>query len=288
MVFSLSQWITGKISNWLNYETEGSPYTPSLTNFDRLCSEIQPGDVILLEGRSRVSGIIKLLTQSAWTHSALYIGNYDQLRTAGIAPDSLAHFADAPYTDLILEALIGEGTIVTPLSKYRKEHLRICRPRTITDNDCIRVIKHTLGKIGYQYNIRQLFDLARFLLPYNLIPRRWRSSLFHFYAGELTQTICSSMLAEAFISINYPVLPIVAQTKNGLRFYKRNIKLATPKDFDYSPYFEIIKFPFIALDKVAAYRELPWDENGYVCNEQGDCFIPDTNSETLPTDARGE
>ncbi len=279
-MFSLGHWINTQLTGWLTREPAIAQNTPSLTNFERLCDEIRPGDIILIEGRSHASNIIKQITQSPWTHSALYLGNYYQLDVAGIAPDSLAHYASTPHTELIIEALLGQGTIVTPLSKYQKEHMRICRPRSLTIHDRNQVIKNVLTKLGLQYDVRQLFDLARFLLPYSLIPRRWRSSLFQYHAGESTHTICSSMLAEAFMAVRYPILPVVEQTDEGLRFYKRNLKLFTPKDFDYSPYFDIIKYPFVGLDEVAAYRSLPWDEDGYVCNEQGDCTIPIANADS--------
>lgn len=32
---------------------------------------IRPGDVLLVEGNSRISGAIKYLTQSTWSHAAL-------------------------------------------------------------------------------------------------------------------------------------------------------------------------------------------------------------------------
>lgn len=273
-MLSMGKWMTQRLTSWLNKEPAVDPSVPSLTNYERLCDEIRPGDVLLIEGRSRASNIIKKLTQSTWTHSALYIGNYYQLNNAGIAPHSLVSFARTPHTNLIIEAVLGQGTVVTPLSKYRQAHIRLCRPRSLTLSDRNAVIKHALGKLGYRYDIRHLFDLARFLLPYSLIPRRWLSSLFEFKPGKPTQTICSSMLAEAFMSVHYPVLPIISHTDDGIRFYKRNIKLFTPKDFDYSPYFDIIKYPFVGLDELATYRSLPWDQEGLICNDAGDCVVP--------------
>lgn len=287
-MFSLGKWATRRFTEWLTLEPDLAKNTPSLTNYERLCDEIRPGDIILMEGRSRVSNIIKQITQSAWTHSILYLGNYHQLDVAGIAPSALSHYASTPHTDLVIEALLGQGTIVTPLSKYRKEHLRICRPRNLTISDRNKVIQHCLSKLGYQYDIRQLFDLTRFLLPYSFIPRRWRSSLFQYHAGPSAQTICSSMLAEGFMTVHYPILPVIQHTDEGLRFYKRNPKLFTPQDFDYSPYFDIIKYPVIGLDEVAAYRSLPWDKEGYVCNEQGDCVIPVIEPDDAPIAKQGD
>ena len=36
---------------------------------------LRPGDVLLVEGRSRLSLAIKYLTQSTWSHAALYVGD---------------------------------------------------------------------------------------------------------------------------------------------------------------------------------------------------------------------
>ena len=40
-----------------------------------LATALAPGDVLLVEGNTRVSGAIKYLTQSTWSHAALYIGD---------------------------------------------------------------------------------------------------------------------------------------------------------------------------------------------------------------------
>ena len=45
-----------------------------MCDFERMRYELRTGDVLLVEGRSRISGIIRYLTQSSWAHSALYIG----------------------------------------------------------------------------------------------------------------------------------------------------------------------------------------------------------------------
>jgi len=43
-----------------------------------LKQHLKPGDVVLVEGDQRVSQVIRYLTQSSWSHCALYIG--DELR----------------------------------------------------------------------------------------------------------------------------------------------------------------------------------------------------------------
>lgn len=128
-MFSVGKWTLQRLTRWLNYEPPLDPAVPSLTHYECLCDEVRPGDVLLIEGRSRASNIIKKLTQSNWTHSALYIGNYYQLKNAGIAPEALKTHARTPYTNLVIEAVLGQGTVVAPLSKYRLSHIRMCRPR---------------------------------------------------------------------------------------------------------------------------------------------------------------
>ena len=137
------------------------------------------------------------------------------------------------------------------------------------------MIHYTLGHLGHDYNVRQLLDLARFMFPYGILPRRWRSSLFEHNAGDSTRTVCSSMLAAAFSSVHFPILPVIQHTKDGhVRLLKLNFKLHTPRDFDYSPYFDIIKYPFFDHDDLTFYRRLPWDEEGVMCNSADDCYLP--------------
>ena len=59
------------IAGYLEKEVPGyEPFTPSDPEYLR--SVIEPGDVLLVEGNNRLSGIIKYLTQSTWSHAALY------------------------------------------------------------------------------------------------------------------------------------------------------------------------------------------------------------------------
>ena len=72
------------------------------------------------------------------------------------------------------------------------------------------------------------------------------------------------MIAEAFSSIDFPILPVVkSHEETGIELYVRNPRLFTPSDFDYSPYFEILKFPFISFVD-SPYRHLPWNRNGLI------------------------
>ena len=263
-----------RIVKWITYEGD-NPKVP-LSDFERLRYELRPGDVLLVEGRSNVSDIIKAITQSVWTHSSIYIGRLHDIDDQDVRK-RIQKFCDcAPDEQLIIESLLGTGTTVERLDKYRGEHLRICRPKGLTRNDAQRVVHYGVYQLGTDYNVRQLMDLARFLFPYWWIPKRWRSSLFEHNAGRPTKTVCSAMMAEAFASVQFPIRPVLHQDENGnLQMFRRNTKLITPSDFDYSPYFDVIKYPMLDLDDLAVYRRLPWDRSGVHCNDIGDCFVKD-------------
>src|SRR5687768_2222023 len=47
----------------------------STSDPDKLRAALRPGDVLLVEGSSRIAAVIKYLTTSTWSHAALYIGD---------------------------------------------------------------------------------------------------------------------------------------------------------------------------------------------------------------------
>ena len=282
MSTGFKEWLGRKISEWLAKEREPHPKSVPLYDFDRLCYEIRPGDVLLVEGRSRVSEVIKLITQSTWSHSALYIGRLYDVEDPALRQRVAECYHGDAGDQLVIEALLGIGAVVNPLKHYAYYNTRICRPKGLTRSDAQRVIVYAIRRLGTDYDIRQMLDLARFMFPYSIVPRRWRSSLFEHNAGAPTRTLCSSMLAEAFAAVQFPILPYISRQDDGsVRLYQRNPRLFTPRDFDYSPYFDIIKYPFLGIEDAAAYRRLPWDQQGILCNDENDCYrplLPDTVS----------
>ena len=261
------------LTNWLTKDPEHPSESVLLLNFDRLSYELRPGDVILVEGRSKVSEVIKMITQDPWTHAALYIGRLYEIEDAAVRKTVSRYINAEPDQQLIIETLLGEGTVVYPLEKYRHEHLRICRPNGLSPKDAQKVTNYAVDHLGTTYDVRQILDLGRFMLPYGIVPRRWRSSLFNHNAGDPTRTVCSTLVAQAFQSVRFPLLPLAEHTDHGkLHIYQRNPRLVTPRDFDYSPYFDIIKYPLFGPDDFAVYRHLPWGDKDIVCNGANDCF----------------
>lgn len=267
MNYSFFDWVIAKLSRWLLKEI--SPEKPYLCDFNQIYRHIQPGDVLLIEGRNRASRIIRHITQSPWTHAALYVGELNTIEHQ--RSRELVEQYDDQYNSekLLIESEIGLGTILSPLINYKDANIRILRPTGLTKADAQKVIGFAINSLGKKYDIRHLFDLARYLFPWGFFPRRWRSSLFQHNAQQPTEDICSSMIADAFQSVDYPILPLIEKNdKNKLEFIRRNTWLYTPSDFDYSPYFDVIKYPFFPLGIHGAYHNLPWKE-GVISNDEG-------------------
>ena len=265
--------IRRKLVNWLidNYK----PLNAGLSDFNRLQDEIEIGDVILVEGRSRVAEVIKVLSQSPWSHSAFNIGPITNIKTPEIRAFA-EKFVQPKDRDkhLILEALFDQGVVLKSIEKYRGEHLRICRPIGLYQEDAQKVMNSALKNLGKQYNTRQIFDLLRFLLPIAILPRRWLSTLFQYEEGSRTEEICSSMLVDSFNSVGFPVRPIIkVLPDNQIELIRRNPLLFTPSDFDYSPYFNIIKYPIYGGAGKGHYRDLNWNQEGKMANSDSEIFI---------------
>jgi hypothetical protein len=265
-------WIRTTIVNWLKHKRP-LPNTP-LSDFERIRHEVKACDVILVEGRSRVSEVIKLITQSSWSHATLYIGRLHDIEDPQLQEALGRYYHGIPDKQLIIESELGLGTVVRALTVYEQEHLRICRPRGLGFNDSQKVIAHAISRLGTSYDVRHVFDLARFLFPWFIMPRRWRSSLFSAHPGKSTQTVCSTMIAEAFGHIQFPILPLVKRIEGDrVQLFLRNPKLCTPSDFDYSPYFDIIKYPFLDFHHHADQRLLPWQGAARLSEEEQGLYM---------------
>jgi hypothetical protein len=219
-----------------------------------LSSALRKGDVLLIEGTSRVSDVIKHLTQSTWSHASLFIG------------DALGPPRAGEEARVLLEADINEGVRAVPLRMYSGLHTRICRPAGLSPEEIDAAIAHAVSRLGYTYDLKNLFDLARYLIRTPPVSNRWRRRILTFGSGDPTRAICSSLIAQAFQSVRYPILPeVVFEHSNDpacvdcyeemLRI--RHHSLFTPRDFDVSPYFQVIK---PTLEGGFDFHRLKWTE----------------------------
>lgn len=232
------------------------------SDFTRAKHELRIGDVILVEGKSRISKLIKKATKSPWTHAALYIGKIHDVDSEDIRSRILEHYPGAKHKHLIIESLLGQGTIISPLEDYKNDHIRICRPDGLNHYDAQKLISTAAEHLGQPYDTKHIFDLWRFCIGSFFIPKKSLSKLFKYEAGRKpAKDICSVMIARAFTSIKFPILPVFAQKDNQMSMIQRNPWLCTPSDFDYSPYFKIIKYPITPKSDQGFYQYYPWDES---------------------------
>ena len=264
----LGKWLFSKIGNHYTKDIDLDKKS-YLCDFGRISHEVIPGDVILVEGANRISRIIKRVSNSPWTHAALYIGRIHSIEDPIIRQLVRKHYHGSAGKQLVVETIVGKGTLIQPLNEYDNHHLRICRPTGLSHTDAQRVIAFAIKHVGHTYNTRHFFDLGRFVLRSHLLPRRWKSSLFKEDSAETTQDICSVMIAKAFTSIKFPILPLIRKDDHQhLEMIHRNPKLYTPSDFDYSPFFSIIKYPIFPLSGHGPYRDLPWHD-GLLSHDEG-------------------
>jgi hypothetical protein len=127
----------------------------------------------------------------------------------------------------------------------------------------------------------------RYLIPLP-IPQRWRRRMIAFGSGDPTKIICSALIAQAFGAVRYPILPKI--TRAGSRSARREIlhirdsSLYMPRDFDISPYFEIVK-PTIV--RGFDYLSLHWADKQKPLGEVAgamDPFQVGAGSQTLVSD----
>jgi hypothetical protein len=227
-------------------ESGYEPFTPS--EADALRAVLQPGDVLLVEGNNHISGVIKYLTQSTWSHAALYVGPIGDRET------------EAGEPLVLVEANIGHGVVAVPLSKYARYHTRICRPTGLTADDRARVCGYASERIGFDYDLKNIIDLLRYLFPLP-VPQRWRRRLMALGSGHPTRIICSALIAQAFETVRYPILPKVTRLESEAARQEileiRHSSLYAPRDFDISPYFEVVK-PTIV--KGFDYKSMSWTD----------------------------
>jgi len=221
----------------------------------QLSKTLKPGDVLLVDGTQNVSVAIKYLTQSTWSHAALYVGKSDLVTDAEGRHEAL------------IEVDLQNGCQIVPLSSYSKYNTRICRAHGLSPTHCLQVVQFMHDKIGIKYDLRNIFDLLRYLIPTPPVPVRWRRRMIALGSGDPSKAICSSLIAQAFQSVHYPILPTVQRHdpaannssgySHGEIYHIRHHSLFTPRDFDISPYFSVIK-PAIEAD--FDYQAFVWDE----------------------------
>jgi hypothetical protein len=115
-----------------------------------------------------------------------------------------------------------------------------------------------------------------------------------FGSGDPTKIICSALIAQAFDAVRYPILPKItrAASRKARReiLHIRDSSLYMPRDFDISPYFEVVKptivhgFDYLALhwaDKQKPLQEVA-GEFGVFPEVESPSLVPEEANEEAP------
>src|SRR5258708_40130806 len=141
------RWMGGRLATYLAQPIRGAQ--TEIASLEQLAAALKPGDVLLVEGNTRVSVAIKYLTQSTWSHAMFYIG------------DALGAPAPGESPRVLVEADILYGIRAVPLSDVSGMNTRICRPVGLSKEDLQAVIRFTVSHIRGPHHPQKPFYLPR-------------------------------------------------------------------------------------------------------------------------------
>lgn len=186
---------------------------------ESLAGVLCPGDVLLSEGTTRASMLVKCLTRSSWSHVSMYVGPLD----------------DGQDPRCIVEADIAEGVRSIRLSELDAVKIRVLRPMSLDSMNRSRLAAWVTSRIGSEYDHAHAWMLGRTLL--RLPARLSLGASSNTAASTATRFICCSLLAHALASVGLAIAPARASTRSTPGAEAARI---TPGDFEQAPVFEVI------------------------------------------------
>ena len=251
---SLLRLVGRRLARFLSKPRVSNSHLPTSSR-EQIAATLRKGDVLLVEGTSRFSTAIKYLTQSTWSHAALYIG------------DHLGPVPEGQEPRVLCDVDVNDGVRLIPMSTFSDLHTRICRPVGLSEAEINALVTFMVSRVGYSYDLKNILDLARYLIRTPPLPGSMKRRIIALGSGQPTQAICSTLLAQAFGSLHYPILPEVELIEPGTPGAKqamaeilhiRHYSLYMPRDFDTSPFFRIIK---PRIESGFDYHRLVWGED---------------------------
>ncbi len=143
-------------------------------NIEELKKILKPGDVINVHGDSLISKIIRVITQSYWNHSVMYIG------------DGKIIGANARYVE------------IEDLNKYKNHEIRIYRHKYAKKADLDKIVAMAMGYEGRKYDYWQLLYLGWLFIT----GKRGNAREI----GSKNRFICSELVAKPYYTFGYPVI----------------------------------------------------------------------------------
>jgi hypothetical protein len=188
-------------------------------SIESLAGVLRRGDVLLSEGNTRVSSLIKRLTGSPWSHVSMYVGPLD----------------DGNDPRCIVEADVAAGVRSIRLSELDALNVRVLRAASLDSTKRNRLAEWMTSRIGSEYDHGHALLLGRRLLRLPLRTRAGPSSSTA--TSTATRFICCSLLVHAFASVGLAIAP--ARPCSDARACTDPASI-TPADFEQAPMFEVI------------------------------------------------
>ena len=146
-------------------------------------ARLEPGDVILVAGRTRFSRLVCRMTQSSWSHVAIYVGR--------------GH--DAGATCTVVEADIEAGVRLITLAELADCRIQVVRASRLPATARDGLARHLLDQVGRPYDLAHVFLLARLLIVAPLPASRWLMPR-QVHRADPSRAICSTLVAHALFA----------------------------------------------------------------------------------------
>ena len=188
---------------------------------------LRPGDVILVAGKTRFASLVCKLTQSTWSHVAIYVG-------PGHDPDPAR---------CIIEADVEAGVRMITLAELAHDDIQVVRASRLPEASRQELIDYLLERVGRPYDLNHVVEVARLVLFAPSPLGRWLSPRA-MRRADPTRAICSTLVAHALFTAGVsvgasPVL--VARLQHAAATSEADLTAAldylVPGDFERLPEF---------------------------------------------------
>lgn len=252
-----SQDTRSHIIRWL-YAPKAS-ITASWCDFNQARHLLEPTDVVLIDANTLADRKIKAISGSRWSQAYLYIGRLHDIRNSSLRAAVNEHLNCQSDTQLMLKVDLVKGIHITTISELRQQTFRICRPRGLSEEDKQSVINYAISRMSPQAKHAWWPAVRLMLVPWRLLSAKWRLRMFRYLSGRRLRRAVGGTVGDAFSFIQFPILPLVkGEEESTSKLYRQYPFIFFAADFDLSPYFDVVKYPFIG-DVQKRVRLQAWD-----------------------------
>jgi hypothetical protein len=166
-----------KLASFLSKSPPGYRKIENIS-MENIATILKLGDIILVEGGTRISSAIKYLTQSSWSHACLCIKETTSTQD----------------TSMLLEADLVDGVRTVRLDHYSGFNIRICRPVDLSYEEKLKLVNFAKSKLGHQYDLKNIFDLMRYLIQKPMVQTGTVEQCLHWGVGSQPKQFAQRLL----------------------------------------------------------------------------------------------